>query len=343
MTANSLFIVILAISFVASLALHTACVRWGLRWAKVADVTYTKALGLLFLFLIAGLLVALVVCAVLFGLSAAPSDQLLDIASYVCQFVASCLVIVLIYKASFLRAAQAIIPYILASAAMVLTAIYVIRPYTHEAYEIVANSMAPTLLGPHYEAPCPRCGQCAYGSPLDAGEPFSKEGVIMNCSAERQSVYVRDVPQEVFGADRILASKLISPQRWDLVVFRVPSDPAVVYVMRLVGLPNEKLAIHDGAVWINGEKLEPPKLLQGIQYSPTITEHGQVYSGPGSAPVQLGPDEYFVLGDFPERSADSRLWEQGAPGHPPYAVPESHLIGVVINIYWPPSRWTSFR
>jgi signal peptidase I len=165
----------------------------------------------------------------------------------------------------------------------------------------------------------------------------------MICSNEFKPVFVSDFPNEIVGGDRILACKFIAPRRWDLVVFRYPEDPATKYVKRLVGFPGEKLSIRDGAVWINGEKLDPPESLTGIQYSPTVELYGQVYSGPGSEPVQLGPDEYYVLGDFVQLSSDSRLWKRGAPGHPPYAVPESHLIGVVINIYWPINRWRSFR
>ena len=165
----------------------------------------------------------------------------------------------------------------------------------------------------------------------------------MICSKERQAVFVSNPPKETGDGDRILICKLITPRRWDLIVFRYPGDPSVNYVKRLVGLPGERLAIRDGAVWINDEKMDPPASIAGIRYSPTIEAHGQVYLGPGSDPVELGPDEYFVLGDFVEQSADSRFWERGAPGYPPYAVPESHLVGVVINIYWPIDRWTSFR
>ena len=63
--------------------------------------------------------------------------------------------------------------------------------------------------------------------------------------------------------------------------------------------------------------------------------------GPVHFAVAAG--EYFVLGDFSQQSADSRLWESGAPGHPSYAVPESYIIGVATHIYWPPSRWRILR
>ncbi|HEY3391566.1 MAG TPA: signal peptidase I [Lacipirellulaceae bacterium] len=165
----------------------------------------------------------------------------------------------------------------------------------------------------------------------------------MICSKERQTVFVENPLRETGDGDRILVCKPISPRRWDMIVFRYPADPTVNYVMRLVGMPGEKLEIRDGAVWIDHKKTEPPASIAGIRYSPTIEAFGLTHSGPGSEPVELGPDEYFVLGDFVDQSSDSRLWQRGAPGHAPYAVPESHIVGVVINIYWPISRWTSFR
>jgi signal peptidase I len=163
------------------------------------------------------------------------------------------------------------------------------------------------------------------------------------CSKEMKTVHVKNTPQLRGGGDRLAACKLLQPRRWDILIFRLPSDPTINYAKRVVGLPGEKLEIRDGSVWINGARLEPPAAIRGIHYSPTIESHGQVYSGPGSVPVELGPDEYFVLGDFVDCAADSRMWERGAPGHPPYAVPASYIVGVAINIYWPPSRWTGFR
>jgi signal peptidase I len=211
--------------------------------------------------------------------------------------------------------------------------------------------MAPTILGDYWEAPCPRCGQPAYGTPLDLREhqpadsqtPLAPGGVLMVCSKEHTSVSVKEEPKVRGGSDHVVVCKFIGPRRWDIIVFRYPADRSRKFAKRVVGLPGENLEIRDGAVWINGKKLDPPEAIRGIHYSPTIVTSGQTFSGPGSVPVKLGPDEYFVLGDFVDASSDSRLWEQGAPGHPPYAVPASYIEGVVINIYWPISRWTSFR
>jgi signal peptidase I len=343
MSANTLFILILAIFVIGTLVLNAASIKWGLKWTGVANVSMAKALGLWLVFLLASLAASLLVGAVFFAISFIPSDLWLDVAGFALHFVVTCVVIAFVYKVRFLRAFIATIPYAVAPWLMALVAVYGIRPFVYEAFSIPTNAMAPTILGDHWEAPCPRCGAPAYGSPLEPGMPAPSSGFTAICSKEMRSVFVSKLPKEKHEGDRILVCKLITPKRWDLMVFRYPEDPSVNYVKRLVGLPGEKLAIRDGAIWINDKKMEPPTSIAGIRYSPTIEWNGQVHSGAGSQPVELGADEYFVLGDFVEQSSDSRFWQRGAPGHPPYAVPESHIVGVVINIYWPISRWTSFR
>jgi type IV secretory pathway protease TraF len=113
----------------------------------------------------------------------------------------------------------------------------------------------------------------------------------------------------------------------------------------LVGSPGEELFIRDGAIWINGERLEPPVDLKHIHYLMTIDAVGRPMHSAADPqhPAKLGPDEYFVLGDFSAVAFDSRFWDQGAPNHPPFAVPESNILGVVTHTYWPPSRWRAFR
>jgi hypothetical protein len=96
-------------------------------------------------------------------------------------------------------------------------------------------------------------------------------------------------------------------------------------------------------VWANGQKLVPPDSIRGIEYLGELNDwHDDLWGSP-ERPARLSEDEYFMLGDFSAQSRDSRLWKRGAPGHNPYAVPTSHLYGVVTTIYWPPSRWRAFR
>jgi len=126
---------------------------------------------------------------------------------------------------------------------------------------------------------------------------------------------------------------------------RSPADPTINYIKRLVGLPGEEVYIEEGSVWINGQRLEPPESLRGLKY---LSEFPQAWQAPrfwGTAdrPAKLGAGEYFVLGDFSQMSADSRTWQTGAAGHPSYAVPESHIFGVVTHVSWPPGRWRILR
>ena len=210
-----------------------------------------------------------------------------------------------------------------------------IRPFLFEAFRIPLNSMAPTLCGEHLRENCPACGGTliisSYAAKLDRDLGICKDCLRTN------EVEIHN--RKMFGGDRVLTCKFLKPHRGDLIVFRYPEEPSTIYVKRLVGLPGETLSIHDGSVWIDGREQQKPPELSGLTYILNVFQEDATIWGP----VTLGADESFVLGDFSARSKDSRYWETGASGHPPYAVPDSHIVGVVTHIYWPPSRWRVFR
>ena len=104
--------------------------------------------------------------------------------------------------------------------------------------------------------------------------------------------------------------------------------------MRLVGLPGEKVFIKDGAVWANDVRLSPPESIAGLQYSTELESGASALMGSPDQPWILKEDEYCVLGDFSERSSDSRFWGP---------VPRSNIEGVVTIRYWPISRWPVWR
>jgi signal peptidase I len=342
MTANQVFLIFFGFVAIVSLLLPAFSLKLGLKWARIANVSLLKAFGLCLLALLLNLVVGVCAIFVYMFLPVPHSELVMNLIGGVTYIFVICAVIALIYKVGLLRAILGVIPSFAFQFAFI-GLMFIERAYVYEAFIIPTNSMAPALLGEHLEAPCPKCGAPAYGPRIEAGRQLPPEGWQMICSKEMTSVYVTDPPKIQGGGDRMFVCKLLKPKRWDLIAFRYPGDPSVNYVKRLVGLPGERLEIRDGAIWINGEKQEPPEAIRGIHFSPTIEANGQVFSGPGSAPVQLKSDEYFVLGDFVQLAADSRMWEQGAPGYPPYAVPESYIVGVAINIYWPIKRWTGFR
>lgn len=141
--------------------------------------------------------------------------------------------------------------------------------------------------------------------------------------------------------DRFVAHKLGQRyRRWDVVAFRYPENPELTWVMRVVGLPGERIEIVDGVVTIDGEALTPPPSL-GPYTSP------RAFRQPPNAgeynPIQLADNEYFVLGDNSPMAYDSRMWEVAAPGHQPGAVPADMIVGRATWTYWPPSRWENLE
>lgn len=112
------------------------------------------------------------------------------------------------------------------------------------------------------------------------------------------------------------------PERGDVVVFRYPLNPSEFFIKRVIGLPNETVAVESGRIvikndaWPEGRLLEEPYLPAG-----TAT-HGEVR-------LTLGSDQYYVLGDNRASSSDSRRWGP---------LKRSHIVGKTWLRGWPVSR-----
>jgi signal peptidase I len=338
MLSTAIFLTALLCFFVVALLLRVLFLRWGIRWAKIGNVTMAGATGIVMLMVLADCLVA----AGFYLLSSRLQATAVDLIGFVVELLLPCVIIALIFKARFLKAVQAYLPSLIPAVVLPLFAVFVIRPFFYEAFTCPTNAMAPTLLGPHWEGVCPRCGHAAYASvPMGTGR-IPPQGLLMICSSELRSCLVSDLDRQPREGDRFLVSKFLSFGRWDIIVFRFPEDPSQYYAKRVIGLPGERVAIHDGNIWIDGQICPPPDSLRGIEYLDAVASLPLAW-GHENNPATLGPDEYFVLGDFSAQSRDSRFWRRGAPGHAPYAVPASHIIGVVTHIYWPIDRWRILR
>jgi signal peptidase I len=121
--------------------------------------------------------------------------------------------------------------------------------------------------------------------------------------------------------ERIFINKFVyhfeSIERGDVVVFRYPKDPTKSYIKRVVGVPGDKIRIRDGAVYLNGVKLDesyvPSWYLDGRSYPETV----------------MGAHTFFLMGDHRNMSSDSR--EFGP-------VDESYIFGKAVFVYWPMER-----
>ncbi len=130
--------------------------------------------------------------------------------------------------------------------------------------------------------------------------------------------------------------------RGDLVVFHFPPNPSHDLVKRVVAMPGERLRLHDGRVFINGQALpesyalytpaqpevfrdEFPNLHEA---DPNVDPHWWLALRRGLTPdgeLTVPANDYFVLGDNRNNSEDSRYWG---------FVPRSMIVGRPLLVYF---------
>jgi len=339
MFTTAVLLLVCGITLLAQIIFCTILLRLEAQWAKIPGVTAGRAFLATVVMLIGQSIAAVASSA--YEPTSRGSAIILAVIALGCSIGLSVLVIQVVLRSSSWQAFRAWLPTLLVAAVGLSLVFLVIRPFLCQAFIASTNSMAPTILGNHLTGVCPTCGKLAFGTP--PRDPQGLEERPMIC--ESFHVHASKTASNLSHGDRFLVTKFLRPRRWDLVALRYPADPTIMYVKRLVGLPEEEVYIDEGFVWINGQRLEPPESLQGLTYVTRLpnTRFLPNIWGTLDHPAKLGEGEYFVLGDFSQESSDSRLWQTGAAGHPSYAVPESYLIGVVSHIYWPPSRWRILR
>ena len=135
------------------------------------------------------------------------------------------------------------------------------------------------------------------------------------------------------------------PQRGDVVVFKLPTDPSVDYIKRIVGLPGDKIQVIHGQLFVNGQMV-PRRQVEDYVYQEggaVVLMHQYIESlprGPGETPlehpiIKIGDDGpldntavfevpegyYFAMGDNRDNSQDSRV--MSAVGF----IPAENLVG----------------
>jgi len=173
-----------------------------------------------------------------------------------------------------------------------------IRTFLFEPFNIPSGSMKPTLeIGDYLFVYKPAYGYSRYSFPFGLA-PF--EG-------------------RVWAEDKL-------PERGDVIVFKLPTDPTIDYIKRIVGLPGETVQVREGRLYINDqivprENVGMRQLREGAGTA-TVTEYIEtlpggtmysIYEETDNHPLDnteeylVPPGHYFAMGDNRDNSQDSRV------------------------------------
>lgn len=180
----------------------------------------------------------------------------------------------------------------------VLLFVLVIRSFVFEPFRIPSGSMMPTLL----EGDFIFVKKFAYGLRMPVTETkFIETG---------------------------------NPKRGDVIVFRLPSDPSINYIKRVIGLPGDTLTYERHRLTVNGEKVDLKRGKDSPWNAPIYVEDldGRVHDILVMNPefsirdntYRVPEGHFFVMGDNRDRSSDSRFIGP---------IPEEFLVGEAVRIW----------
>ena len=194
----------------------------------------------------------------------------------------------------------------------VIVLVLVIRSFLFEPFRIPSDSMMPTL----YDGDFIFVSKYSYGLRL----PVSNTLLVATGT----------------------------PQRGDVIVFRLPPNPKINYIKRLVGLPGDHVRVDENnQLYVNDKPMPqergpaytgPKQDMWNYVGAPTEFEtlgdkrHRIMFSAgnakSGEWVVPAG--HYFFMGDNRNNSKDSRFLDDAeAPGF----VPEQNLVGKAVRIW----------
>jgi signal peptidase I len=151
-------------------------------------------------------------------------------------------------------------------------------------------------------------------------------------------------------------------KRGDIVIFKLPTDPNVMYLKRVIGLPGETIQVKGHRVFVNGKELPEERALIRLieepelpvvkvepkpqdawyrvfydveQYSDGDEFEVNTRAVYGIAePYKIPPANYFLLGDSRDNSEDSRYWG---------TVPREMIVGKAMMIVDSTAKGTERR
>lgn len=120
--------------------------------------------------------------------------------------------------------------------------------------------------------------------------------------------------------------RFTEPQRGEIVVVRDPKNHSEFLIKRIIGLPGESVQVSEGHVFVyNSTNPEGIELVEPYLASYIVTTNDQR--------VDVGTDEYFVMGDNRPVSLDSRSFGP---------LLKKNIIGRAWLRVWPFDTFTHF-
>jgi len=185
----------------------------------------------------------------------------------------------------------------------VLLLVLVVRSFLFEPFRIPSSSMMPTLLIGDFIF----VNKFSYGLRL----PVTHTKVV----------------------------ELGEPQRGDVMVFRLPSQPSTNYIKRLVGLPGDRITYRNKRLYINNEPVSltfkglyetdlgsevriASESLDGLEHDVLLMPYQRSMEGTFVVPK----GHYFMMGDNRDNSRDSRYPGVGF-------VPQENVVGKAVRIW----------
>lgn len=124
--------------------------------------------------------------------------------------------------------------------------------------------------------------------------------LIVQFVGQRTQVVGSSMESTLSDGDNLIVDKITyrfrDPERYDIIVFPFQYEKNTYYIKRIIGLPGETIRIDsEGTIYINGNELTE-------HYGREIIKD----AGRAGEEIELGKDEYFVMGDNRNNSTDSR-------------------------------------
>ncbi len=194
---------------------------------------------------------------------------------------------------------------------------------------------------------------------------FIAEATVIPTGSMEQTILIGDhvfLDKLLYGPRLPYTSLRVPPlktvRRQEIIAFRYPRNPSLMFVKRVIGKGGDVVRIEDKKVFVNGQPWNEPYVqFQSSatfplrdDFPPAISQLETLPAAWGLDPgwarempsyigddgLHVPPGYLFVMGDNRDNSLDSRFWG---------FVPEGYVVGEPLFVYWSydaPSRdWTN--